>query len=239
MDPIDLTYEKTISELFSGVGDYFSLFRRRYTRFSVARREDEDVYHYFSRRRPIQIPPSLFDKEPDTKKSYRGLESAAGGHSQDADFAENVTIIEIALLKTSLPGLRRKWVQRWLLPRIFYDQFNEADPEQQESVNSDETELCFRHHCRLPPIRFEATFQEKTIFKESYITDRNINFLGLDWIDELNFIQLPDQNEASQTPTLEHTNVENLVRCCNHIAEIPLPSVPTQLPKPDSHRTQL
>ncbi|KAM3174083.1 hypothetical protein ACTXT7_011248 [Hymenolepis weldensis] len=37
-------------------------------------------------------------------------------------------------------------------------------------------------------MRYEATFLEKTIFKECYVTDRNINLMGLDWIDELNLI---------------------------------------------------
>ncbi|KAM3183726.1 hypothetical protein ACTXT7_009804 [Hymenolepis weldensis] len=51
-------------------------------------------------------------------------------HSQDADFVKNVVIIETGLSKTSLPELQRKWLQRRLLPRVFYKQFNEAEPEQ-------------------------------------------------------------------------------------------------------------
>ncbi|KAM3173266.1 hypothetical protein ACTXT7_012851 [Hymenolepis weldensis] len=46
-----------------------------------------------------------------------------------------------ALSKTSLPELQQQWAHRRLLPRIFYEQFNEAEPEQQESVNSDEAAL--------------------------------------------------------------------------------------------------
>ncbi|KAM3179925.1 hypothetical protein ACTXT7_017308, partial [Hymenolepis weldensis] len=34
----------------------------------------------------------------------------------------------------------------------------------------------------------KATFLEKTIFKECYVIDRNINLLGPDWLDELNLI---------------------------------------------------
>ncbi|KAM3177290.1 hypothetical protein ACTXT7_004805 [Hymenolepis weldensis] len=56
--------------------------------------------------------------------------SIRSSHSQDADFAENVVIIETGLSKTSLPELQRKWSQRRLLPRVFYEQFNEAEPEQ-------------------------------------------------------------------------------------------------------------
>ncbi|KAM3179841.1 hypothetical protein ACTXT7_017491 [Hymenolepis weldensis] len=66
-----------------------------------------------------------------------------------------------------------------------------------------------------------TTFLEKTIFKECCVTDRNINLVGLDWVDELNLIQFPDENETCQTPTLEPTNEENLSQ------------------KSDSSRTQL
>ncbi|KAM3170942.1 hypothetical protein ACTXT7_017603, partial [Hymenolepis weldensis] len=104
----------------------------------------------------------------------------------------------------------------------------------------------------LPPIsntlrlyasmRYEATFPEKTIFKECYVTDRNINLMGLDWIDELNLIHFLDENETCQTPTLETTNAENLVRGCNqylHVAKFPHPSIHIQSPKPDSPSFQL
>ncbi|KAM3170964.1 hypothetical protein ACTXT7_017559 [Hymenolepis weldensis] len=73
-------------------------------------------------------------------------------------------------------------------------------------------------------MRCEAIFLEKTMFKECCVTDGNINLVGLDWIDELNLIQLPDENETCQTPTLEPSNADNLVRGCNqrlHAAEIP------------------
>ncbi|VUZ49469.1 unnamed protein product [Hymenolepis diminuta] len=56
-------------------------------------------------------------------------------HSQDADFAEDVVIIEIALSRTSLPELQWEWPQRSLLSRIFYEQFTEAKPEQQETID--------------------------------------------------------------------------------------------------------
>ncbi|VUZ51620.1 unnamed protein product, partial [Hymenolepis diminuta] len=51
-------------------------------------------------------------------------------HSQDANFAKNIVIIETSLSKTLLPELQRKWPQRRLLPRVFYEQFNEAELEQ-------------------------------------------------------------------------------------------------------------
>ncbi|KAM3183558.1 hypothetical protein ACTXT7_010090 [Hymenolepis weldensis] len=91
-------------------------------------------------------------------------------------------------------------------------------------------------------MRYEATFLEKTIFKECYVTDRNINLMGLDWIDELNLIQFPDENETYQTPTLEPTDAENLVRGCNqclHVVKISHPSIHIQSPRPDSFSTQL
>ncbi|KAM3185115.1 hypothetical protein ACTXT7_007034 [Hymenolepis weldensis] len=169
-------------------------------------------------------------------------------HSQDANFAENVVIIKTTLSKTSLPELQQQWPRRRLLPRIFYKQSNEAEPEQQESINSDKEELW----STLAPIsnavqlyvsmRCETIFLKKTTFWECYITDRNINLMGQDWIDELNLIQFPDENETCQKPTLEPANAEDLVRECTqclHVAEVPHPSIYIQLPKPDSPRTQL
>ncbi|VUZ52051.1 unnamed protein product [Hymenolepis diminuta] len=47
----------------------------------------------------------------------------------NANFAENVAIIEAALLNTSLLELQRQWPHRRLLPRIFYEQINEAELE--------------------------------------------------------------------------------------------------------------
>ncbi|KAM3172578.1 hypothetical protein ACTXT7_014238 [Hymenolepis weldensis] len=131
------------------------------------------------------------------------------GHSQDADFAENVVIIEAAPSKTSLP------------------EFNEAEPEQQESINLDEAEprhalmmynLSSRSTLALisnavrlyVSLRCQVIFLEKTIFKKCYATDRNVNLMGLDWIDELNLIQFPKENEICQIFALEPTNAENL-----------------------------
>ncbi|KAM3186631.1 hypothetical protein ACTXT7_003932 [Hymenolepis weldensis] len=91
-------------------------------------------------------------------------------------------------------------------------------------------------------MRCEATFLEKTIFKKCYVTDGNISLMGLDWIDELNLIQFPDENETCRTLTFEPTNVENLEggrKRCLHVAEIPHPSIRIQSPKPDSARTQV
>ncbi|VUZ44398.1 unnamed protein product [Hymenolepis diminuta] len=60
-----------------------------------------------------------------------------------------------------------------------------------------------------------------------------------DWIDDLNLIHFPDENEICQTFTLESTNAEHLVRGrnqCLHVAEIP--SIHIHSPKPDSPKTQ-
>ncbi|VUZ40837.1 unnamed protein product, partial [Hymenolepis diminuta] len=62
--------------------------------------------------------------------------NARSSYYQDADFVENVTTIETVLPKMSLPEFQLKWSQRRLLPRFFYKQFNETEPEQQEGVNS-------------------------------------------------------------------------------------------------------
>ncbi|KAM3180435.1 hypothetical protein ACTXT7_016285 [Hymenolepis weldensis] len=81
-------------------------------------------------------------------------------------------------------------------------------------------------------MRCQAKFLEKTIFMKCYVTDRNINLVGLEWIDELNPIHFPNENGAGQTLTLEPTNAEHLVRGCNqclHIAKIPHPSIHIQL----------
>ncbi|KAM3176961.1 hypothetical protein ACTXT7_005487 [Hymenolepis weldensis] len=67
-------------------------------------------------------------------------------------------------------------------------------------------------------MRYEATFLEKTIFKDSH-----------------------DENETHQTSTLQPTNAENLVRGCNqcrNVAKIPHPSIHIQSPKPGSPRTE-
>ncbi|KAM3188091.1 hypothetical protein ACTXT7_000955 [Hymenolepis weldensis] len=91
-------------------------------------------------------------------------------------------------------------------------------------------------------MQFGATSLEKTIFKKCYVTDGNINLLGLDWIDELNLIQFPDENETCQTLNLELPNAENLVRGCDqylYVVEIPYPSIHIQSLKPNSPRTLL
>ncbi|VDL60794.1 unnamed protein product [Hymenolepis diminuta] len=54
-------------------------------------------------------------------------------------------------------------------------------------------------------MRYEAKFLEKMIIKGCYVTDRNINLVSLDWIDDLNPIQFPDENETSRTSILEHS----------------------------------
>ncbi|KAM3171474.1 hypothetical protein ACTXT7_016552 [Hymenolepis weldensis] len=131
------------------------------------------------------------------------------------------------------------WKTR-LLRRIFYNQFNEVEPKQQESINSDEAELWLvnlqintgpdSECCAIPLIdAMLAAFVKKMIFKEYCVTDRNINLVGLDWVDELNLIQFPDENENCQTPTLEPANVTDILH----------PSVHNQSPELDSLKTQL
>ncbi|VUZ54647.1 unnamed protein product [Hymenolepis diminuta] len=87
-------------------------------------------------------------------------------------------------------------------------------------------------------MRCNATFLEKTV----YVADRNINLKSLGWIDGLNNIQFPDENETCQTLTPEPTNVENLVRGCDQcslVVKILHPSIHIQSLKPDFPRTQL
>ncbi|VUZ55176.1 unnamed protein product [Hymenolepis diminuta] len=60
-------------------------------------------------------------------------------------------------------------------------------------------------------------------------------------LNELDLIQFPDEDKTCQTPTLEGTNAENLVKGCNqclHVTEIPHSSFNIQSPKPNSPRTQ-
>ncbi|VDL61674.1 unnamed protein product [Hymenolepis diminuta] len=88
-------------------------------------------------------------------------------------------------------------------------------------------------------MRCEAKFHEKATFKECYVTDRNINLMDLDRINELNLVQSPDENDICKTPTLEPSNAENLVTGCSqclHVAEIPRLSIHIQSQKPDSPR---
>ncbi|KAM3186911.1 hypothetical protein ACTXT7_003378 [Hymenolepis weldensis] len=89
--------------------------------------------------------PSLIVKEPDVKKSRCGPESAAGPLT-----AKAVPLKMLILWRTSLSSrlpYRRHRCQNCNegdhkegLCRIFYEQFNEAEPEQ-ESINLDKTEL--------------------------------------------------------------------------------------------------
>ncbi|VDL58673.1 unnamed protein product [Hymenolepis diminuta] len=44
-----------------------------------------------------------------------------------------------------------------------------------------------------------ATNKKKSISKECCVEDRNINLVGLEYIDKLNTIQLPEENEICQT----------------------------------------
>ncbi|VUZ51237.1 unnamed protein product [Hymenolepis diminuta] len=57
---------------------------------------------------------------------------------------------------------------------------------------------------------------------EHYVTDRNINFVGLDRIDELNLIQYPDENDTCKTPTRinecgeSRERVQPVSTCCQN-----------------------
>ncbi|KAM3171805.1 hypothetical protein ACTXT7_015865 [Hymenolepis weldensis] len=80
---------------------------------------------------------------------------------------------------------------------------------------------------------------EEEVFKEFYVTDRNINLVSLDLSSTLSSSKTKD--ETCLTPTLEPMNAENLVRGCIqylHVSEVPHSAISTQLSKSDSARTQ-
>ncbi|KAM3178986.1 hypothetical protein ACTXT7_001493 [Hymenolepis weldensis] len=150
MDPADLTYEKMISIVNRlRISFRFGSLLENQFRCLISIPGLRSPSHGEIRLRLL----SLLDKKPDITKSRCRPESAGGlgltshptnirsRHSQDANFAENVAIIETTLSNKSLLELQRQWPQRRLLPRIFYEQFSEAELQQHESVNSDETEL--------------------------------------------------------------------------------------------------
>ncbi|KAM3179262.1 hypothetical protein ACTXT7_000935 [Hymenolepis weldensis] len=220
MDPVDLTCEKMITPCYAEI-----LLRL--------------------------LSPS--DREPDVKKSHCGLEFAAGPLTASGRTPQYEIIRHVKRSHS-----RCRFCEGRRYHRDCPIEYFEAEPEHYESINSGEAELwhvnadhlCSRSTLALVSnavqlyvsMRYEATFLEKTIFKECGVTDRNINLVGLDWIDEFNLIQFPDEKETCQTSTLEPTNAENLVRGCNqclHVAEIPHPSIYIQSPKSDSPRTQL
>ncbi|KAM3177711.1 hypothetical protein ACTXT7_003982 [Hymenolepis weldensis] len=153
MDHADLTYEKMISKLGSVVGDNSSLFNltisenknvhyhidivnRLSTSFRFGSLEENQfrcLIFILGLRSPCHGPEndlsSIDQGDPLPSDNYpTNIRSC---HSQDADFAEDVVGNETALSKTSLLELQRQWPQRRLLPRVFYEQFNEAEPEQQ------------------------------------------------------------------------------------------------------------
>ncbi|KAM3183628.1 hypothetical protein ACTXT7_009963 [Hymenolepis weldensis] len=144
--------------------------------------------------------------------SRRGPESAVGrGPTPHSTIirriSETVTPKMLILRKTSLPELQSKWPQRGLLPRIFYVQFNVAETERQETVNSDEAELW----------HVNAVLHNRSKYQPS--SSR---------IDELNLIRFPDEYEICKISTLEPTNAENLSRGYNqylHVADISHPPI--------------
>ncbi|KAM3180670.1 hypothetical protein ACTXT7_015842 [Hymenolepis weldensis] len=78
-------------------------------------------------------------------------------------------------------------------------------------------------------MRVLTTFQKKTISKECHFACRIISLVVPAWIDELNLTQFLDGNDTCQTPTVEPTNAENLVRGysqCYQDAEIPCSIIP-------------
>ncbi|VUZ55119.1 unnamed protein product, partial [Hymenolepis diminuta] len=113
VDPANLTYEELISKLGSVVGNNSSL-------FNLTISEDENVHYHMENqfrcliftlglRSPCHAEIrlgllTLLDKKHDVKKSRHRPDSAAGyptnirsSRSQDANFAENVVIVETAL----------------------------------------------------------------------------------------------------------------------------------------------
>ncbi|VDL61715.1 unnamed protein product [Hymenolepis diminuta] len=181
-------------------------------------------------------------QEARAKKSHCRLESAAGPqlsykHQNRSPpgcrFCGGGRYYQDCPTKNVIAG---PWPQRSFLSRIFYEQNDKAEPEQKKSINSDEAELC--SISTLAPMsnvvqlyvsmRYEATFLEKTIFKKRYVTDRNINLIDIDWVDELNLILFSFGNEAYQTLTFKPPNADNIVRGCNQylrVVRIPHPSI--------------
>ncbi|KAM3170991.1 hypothetical protein ACTXT7_017506 [Hymenolepis weldensis] len=134
---------------------------------------------------------SLFDYHPTNIRS---------SHSKDADFAKLVTVIKTALQKISLLEVQRKLLQ------------NEAELRSTLALISPLSLQASNAERLYVSMRWQATPLEKTIYKECYVTDRNINLVGLDRIDEVNLIQFPNENDTCQTSTVEPTNAGNLVR---------------------------
>ncbi|KAM3174193.1 hypothetical protein ACTXT7_011023 [Hymenolepis weldensis] len=62
-------------------------------------------------------------------------------------------------------------------------------------------------------MRCGPSFLEKTIFKECYVTDRNINLMGPDWIDELNLIHsvTPEQHLIPDVVQRSEGNDQNII----------------------------
>ncbi|KAM3188340.1 hypothetical protein ACTXT7_000461 [Hymenolepis weldensis] len=183
---------------------------------------------------------SLLDKKPDIKKSRRRPESAGGLVP-----IPYPTIIR-RISETVTPKMLILWITSSSSRRPYRrcrcqncnDNGHKEDFHRESFTNTPISNAVQLY----VSMRYETTFLEKTIFKECYVTDQDINLMGLDWIDELNLIQSPDKNETCQTSTLEPMNAENLVRGCNqclHVAKIPHPSIHIQSSKLDSHRTQL
>ncbi|KAM3182423.1 hypothetical protein ACTXT7_012411 [Hymenolepis weldensis] len=206
IDPANLTYETPICKLESDVGNNSYLFSRCYKRFNVTMLEGEDIHHYGS----------------------------------DLVFSKKTN------LDASFSFLIRNPVSRNLVANSNLVQ--DCEPSQSHDTNFVENvtiietapykgvadRTATKMATKKPSA--ENLLRTKTIFKEYYFTDRNFNLVGLDWIDELNLIQFPDENETCQTPTLEPADAGTLVKECNqclHISEIP-----TQSSKPDSPRTQ-
>ncbi|KAM3188121.1 hypothetical protein ACTXT7_000890 [Hymenolepis weldensis] len=261
MDSADLTYEKMIGKLGSVVAENSSP-------FNLTIREDENVHHFvgfvnqlctsfrFGSLEENQIVfifildlsspcyaeillrlPSLFRKEPDIKKLH--CRPASARLLLTARDPPPIRQLSEEYQKQSLPRCRICEESRYRR-NCPVEYFNEGEPKQQGSINSDEAEL----RSTLAPISnavqprilmtCKAIFLEKMIFKECYVIDQNINLVGLDWIDGLNLIQFINANKTCQTFTPEPTNAENLMRGCNQcqrVAKIPYPSVCIQTPK--------
>ncbi|KAM3188018.1 hypothetical protein ACTXT7_001160 [Hymenolepis weldensis] len=234
MDPADVAYEKTVNSTQTSLplGQGIRAKKSRCGPESTARSPENDPSS-IGRGDPLPIRQVSYEYQHQSPPRCRFL--------GEGRYHRNCPIED--------------WPQRSLLARIFYEQNDEEEPEQKESINSDEAELWYvntapdRHWLRYlnavqlyVSMRYEATSLKKTIFKDCYVIDRNINLMGLDWMDEFNLVQFPVENETCQTPALESTNSGNLVRGCNqclYTAEIPHPSIQIQSPKPDSPRNQI
>ncbi|KAM3179708.1 hypothetical protein ACTXT7_000149 [Hymenolepis weldensis] len=145
LDPVDLAHEEMVNKLGLGVSDNISL-------FNLAIREDQNV-HY---RKTNSDAPFLFlvsyllatlrfdsDFCPSwtrslVKKSSCGSEAATGTYHLSTKETHSPSDNHPTNIRSNYPS---EDVTVKTATRIFYRRFNEAEPKQKESVNSDKAKL--------------------------------------------------------------------------------------------------